>query len=333
MRSPFTGKEMPLKKEEKILTFRKEDFEIVHHSYYCKDSKEHFTTTKLDEINLVQLYNKYRAKYHLPFVEEIKAIRAKYHLSAVKMSEVLGFGINSYRNYENGEMPSLSNGKLIKLVNDPNKIKDLVLISDGLSETVKAKILNRVEALIEKEKQESFTKEFENYLVNGLAPDEFSGFKKPDLARFAQMILFFAEKLSPWKTQLNKLLFYTDFLMFKQHGIAMSGMRYKAIQMGPVPNNFNSIFDYFMEQESIEVFCKSFDNGGVGEQFLLPKNKKFDASLFNEKEVSILNEVLNKFAEVKTNQIIEISHQEKAWKDNESNRSMISYQLAFYLNE
>jgi len=118
MRSPLTGKKMQLKKEGRTLSFRKEEFEIVHHSFYCKDSDEHFTTTELDEINLIQLYNKYRDKHHLPFVEEIKAIRAKYALSAVKMSEVLGFGINSYRNYENGEMPSLSNGKLINTRTD-----------------------------------------------------------------------------------------------------------------------------------------------------------------------------------------------------------------------
>jgi len=333
MKSPFTGKKMSLKKEDKIRSFRKEDFSIVHHSYYCKDSKEHFTTTQLDEINLVQLYNKYRDKHHLPFVEEIKATRAKYGLSAVKMAEVLGFGVNSYRNYENGEMPSLSNGKLIKLVNDPNKIKDLVLMSDGMTEAAKTKVLNRVEALIEKEKHDAFKTEFENYLVNGGAPDEFSGFKKPDLNRFTQMIVFFAQKLSPWKTQLNKLLFYADFLMFKKHGIAMSGMRYKAIQMGPVPNNFNSIFDYFTKNGAIEILCKSFDNGGVGEQFLLPKNKQFNGALFNENELTVLREVVDKFAHINTNQLIEISHKEKAWKANQAKRSLISYQLAFYLND
>ena len=49
-----------------------------------------------------------------PFPEEIKALREKYELSQNKMSELLGLGINMYRKYEIGEMPSKSNALLIK---------------------------------------------------------------------------------------------------------------------------------------------------------------------------------------------------------------------------
>ncbi|WP_394351640.1 type II toxin-antitoxin system antitoxin SocA domain-containing protein [Lunatibacter salilacus] len=37
---------------------------------------------------------------------------------------------------------------------------------------------------------------------------------------------------------MNKLLFYADFLMFKRSCFSISGVRYKAIDMGPVPFNF-----------------------------------------------------------------------------------------------
>ena len=58
--SPITGKEMLLIKESRILTFRKEEFEVVYHHYKCEDSGEFFTTTELDEINLNQLHNQYQ---------------------------------------------------------------------------------------------------------------------------------------------------------------------------------------------------------------------------------------------------------------------------------
>ena len=35
------------------------------------------------------------------------------------MSEVLGMGINQYRLYEDGEMPSLAVGKVLKSIEDP----------------------------------------------------------------------------------------------------------------------------------------------------------------------------------------------------------------------
>ena len=51
---------MLLIKENRILTFRNEEFEVVYHHYKCEESGELFTTTELDEINLTQLYNQYR---------------------------------------------------------------------------------------------------------------------------------------------------------------------------------------------------------------------------------------------------------------------------------
>ena len=59
MKSPITGKEMSLHKEERTMTFRKEPFNVLYHYFLCEDSKEQFTSTELDEININQLYNQY----------------------------------------------------------------------------------------------------------------------------------------------------------------------------------------------------------------------------------------------------------------------------------
>ncbi len=94
MKSPITGKEMFLKREHRNLIFRKEEYDIVYHYFLCEDTKEQFTIDELDELNLTQLYNKYRESHNLPFPDEIIETRQKYKLSATKMSEILGFGIN-----------------------------------------------------------------------------------------------------------------------------------------------------------------------------------------------------------------------------------------------
>jgi putative zinc finger/helix-turn-helix YgiT family protein len=116
MKSPISNKEMILTKERRALVFRKETFEIVFHYYKCEDSGEQFTTTSTDDVNMNQLYNQYRDKFNIPFPDEIQSIREKYELSASKMSAILGFGTNSYRQYEAGEMPSISNARLIQMV-------------------------------------------------------------------------------------------------------------------------------------------------------------------------------------------------------------------------
>lgn len=126
MRSPNTGGELILKNEQRVFEFRKDSFEVTFNFYLCKDTGEQFTTTESDGMMLVQVHNKYREKYGIPFVEEIKNIRNKYGLSAAKMSEVLGLGANVYRNYEAGEVPSVATGRLIKMAEDPTEFIKLV---------------------------------------------------------------------------------------------------------------------------------------------------------------------------------------------------------------
>lgn len=57
MKSPITGKEMVLTKENRLVEFRGESFEVVFHFYKCEDSGGQFTTDSLDELNMNQVYN------------------------------------------------------------------------------------------------------------------------------------------------------------------------------------------------------------------------------------------------------------------------------------
>ncbi|MGB3947832.1 MAG: type II toxin-antitoxin system antitoxin SocA domain-containing protein [Bacteroidia bacterium] len=331
MKSPITGKQMELRKETRNMEFRKEKFDVVFHFYYDNDLKEQFTDTKLDELNMNQLYNKYRERHNLPFPEEIRAIREQYDLPATKMSEVLGFGINSYRHYEAGEVPSAANGKLIQLAANPKRFRDLLELCETCDERTKTKTLKRIEYLIQENKQALLA--YEEHLLDGHLPDEYTGYRKSSYNRFKEMVVFFTEQLKPWKTQLNKLLFYADFLNYKRTGYSISGARYRAINMGPVPNNFNSIFEHIYTRDYVDVIFTEFPNGSIGEQFKPNKNYSFNNTLFDENELNVLKDVVAKFKGIKTNKVIEISHKEKAWKENEKGHKLINYKYAFELTE
>ena len=105
----------------------------------------------------------------------------------------------------------------------------------------------------------------------------------------------------------------------------MSGSRYRAINMGPVPNNFNSIFEYLANKNEIDISITEFPNGAEGEQFKPNKNRQFKPELFSESELSVLAEVVSIFKDTSTADIIETSHKEKAWIENEKGRKIISY--------
>jgi putative zinc finger/helix-turn-helix YgiT family protein len=329
MKSPCTGKEMILCKEERPFSFRKEEFIVVYHYFKCLDSDESYTTTELDDLNINQLYNQYRLKYKLPFPDEIIQLRKIYELSASKMSEVLGFGPNSYRNYENGEVPNLSNSRLIQLVKDAREFKKLLLLSNAFEGKSLENISDRLELIIKQQKEHRFDTLLKEYLIGSPVADNFTGFRLPDLIRFTEMIIFFAEKLKPFKTKLNKLLFYADFVMYDRSGYSMSGMRYRAIQLGPVPDKFDSIYDHLAINDEFDIISTVFDDGGVGDKFKPNPKHKFNPNLFSAAELSVLEEVVKKFRNTTANEIIDISHKEKGWIENKLSRGIIDYKYGF----
>ena len=333
MKSPITGLEMKLTKEQRSMIFRKETFDIVFHYYQCEDSREQFTSAALDELNMNQVYNQYRDKFNIPFPDEINNIRGKYGLSASKMSEILGFGVNSYRQYEAGEIPSVANAKLIQMVDDPQNFMEMTALCGTLDEKARGKYIQKAIFLAEEKKRNIFNIYFKEYLLGNHLADIYSGYRNPNFEKITEMVVYFSDKLSPFKTKMNKLLFYADFLMFKKSCFSISGMRYKAIEMGPVPINFQSIFEYLANKDEIDIFTTEFPQGYIGEQFKAKKNRPFRAELFSENELNVLEKVATVFKPTSKNEMIELSHLEEAWKKNEKNKSVISYEYAFDLNQ
>jgi len=84
MQSPFTGKKISIHQEWRTLSFRKDEFEILSHTYKCDKTGEKFEDDLFAKLNYNQLLNQQRAKYSIPFPEEIISIRKKYDVSALK---------------------------------------------------------------------------------------------------------------------------------------------------------------------------------------------------------------------------------------------------------
>lgn len=332
MKSPITGKEMTLKVEKSILEFRKEKFEYNHKFYYCEESGESFTTTELDEFNLNQVYNQYRDKHNIPFPDEIINLRSKYGLSASLMSKILGFGTNSYRNYERGEVPSLSNANLLNTVSSSiNNFKLLVDLNNDLNEDEKQKVLKKIEVVKNNYLEDKDDKKYVNILFENRLPDNYTGYRKPNMEKMTNMIMFFASKLNPTETKMNKLLFYSDFYNYKKTAYSISGANYMAHNYGPVPVRFGGIFDYASSKDYIYMNMKDFGNGYWGKCFYKSEHRDFNSELFSPEELDSLNFVSKTFAKCSATQIMEKSHEEKAWLENQKSKNLIDYNYAFKL--
>lgn len=322
--SPFSDSNAVLKRKKGIKIFRKEEFEITEHYYQCQETDEEFTTDEVDQINLNQVYNQYRDKFGLPFPDQIKRIREKYEISASKMSEILGLGVNSFRLYEQGEIPSVGNGRLILAAEDPKEFKRFLRTSqEVIGEKDFEKLTQKVNHLIEDADRNKFGLFILSRLFDVIVPDQFTGYRLPNFEKISHMVLFFSERTDTWKTKLNKLLFYSDFLAFKHSGYGISGLDYRAIKMGPVPSKFEDIYNEMSYGNIVDREYIEIENGIYGSLFR-PK-VTFNESLFEEFELEIMEKVSNELKDLKTKEVIDKSHREEAWKENNEEKKIISY--------
>lgn len=332
MKSPFTNGDTKLLKESRALSYRKDLFEISYHYYLCVDTDEQYTTAEIDTLNLNQVHNKYRAKYGIPFIDEIVNIRVKYGLSAAKMSDVLGLGTNIYRNYETGEMPSVATGRLIRLAEDSNEFMKLLEMSRNVLEQQE---YERVKKKIDhsQNKEETLENSWGSWLLGNKYPNINNGYRVPNLEKIGNMVRYFAQQNSPFTTALNKFMFYTDFGHFKKHGHSISGLYYKALPKGPVPENYGGIYNHIVNNRFAKVEEKDFGEF-VGEMFVSIDSKVAFSPIdgpFSETEISMMEKVSEMFKGLSTKTIVNMSHDEPAWKDNIGAYNRISYEYGFEL--
>ena len=305
-----------LHSEKKKKTFRKEEFNITDFFYICEKCNEEFTTTEIDKVNTAQVYNQYREKYSVPFPEQLTEIKIKYGLNSTNFAKLLGFGVNQFANYEKGEIPNQSNATLLSICMDPTEmLKIIEKKKEALSESQLKKVYNKLENIIGNRNP------FELavfYFDKNQIPTRFTGYQVPSFEKFANMVLYFISN-AKFKVRLNKLLFYADFLHFKNFGKALSGAKYAALPMGPVPDNYAPIFG-LIERNGYILTDLIDDHEGF-----IPK-EKFNKDLFTKNELESLQNVLDGLQYKKTKEIVNISHEEKAWIENQKDKRIISYQ-------
>jgi uncharacterized phage-associated protein len=136
----------------------------------------------------------------------------------------------------------------------------------------------------------------------------------------------------PFTTALNKLMFYADFGHFKKYGYSISGIYYKALPKGPVPENYGGIYNYAVNHGFANVEETNFGDY-VGERFIAKTDAILDAedNIFTAMERDILKQVSERFKGLSTKEIVDISHEEPAWKDNVNNCNRISFEYGFEL--
>ena len=326
MLSPFTGKEMKVVYEPRTWNFRGEEYEYIHTAYRCEDTGEQFTTCENDDAGYSQVANQYRIKYGIPFTDEIIAIRNRYGVSATKMSAILGIGTNQWRRYESGEVPSVSNGRMIRSIKNPKVFLDLVESArQMLTDREYNSIVEKVRRVIA-QSSEYHTESYECRRVFSALRGAENGYSPLSLPRLkAVMLMVLQECGEVFCTKMNKLLFYIDFLSYRQRGMAMTGLAYRAIDFGPVPDCWYRVYSEFdeIQQEPRPI--------GEYEGNVLIAHAVPDDNILSEDEKNIVRTICDRFKYTSSREISSISHEEPAWQKYHAAHERIPFVEAFEL--
>lgn len=316
--SPFRNCEAHLKRVPDTMEFRGKTYHFLNHYYMCDESGEEFTDEATGEINFAQVYNQYREENNIPFVNEIVKLRADCQLSKADMGRLLGFGENQYYRYELGEVPSPSNGRLMRTLIDNREALICAIQESSIKDNNKEKALSALNKLTAKENED-------RTIYNLLFPVKrsiYNGYAITNVNKVRQMILYFLGHMNVgYKTALNKLMFYADFLMYRDHCVGISGLSYSALPYGNVPNNFKVLYGIFDEVEEIDDERPYFKPLTV-----------CDLSVFSENEVRVLEYVAEKMAKQASTALSETNHLEDAWlKYKHDTKLLVPFSEAFSL--
>ena len=151
--------------------------------------------------------------------------------------------------------------------------------------------------------------------IFGLSLEQVEGGIKPNYEKYKQMILAYL-RCQPSsdgkvvKTKLAKLLYLADFAWFYDHLESMSGMQYRRLQYGPVPNEYFRAIDELQESGQISIDHKS-DILLISET---DSSKKQTLTELSKDELNLIKKICQKWKSKKSTEIIHFTHNQLPYK-------------------
>lgn len=146
--------------------------------------------------------------------------------------------------------------------------------------------------------------------------------------RLRELTLFISERCqndgSFGATELNKVLFYADFLSFAKYGESITGISYNKLPHGPVPTAAATVRSD-MEAED-EAFTTKQGYSPYQTHRLIPR-REANLDLFKARDIALVDGVIEALANLSGKRVSELSHG-RAWR-SVADFERIPYEAAF----
>ncbi len=113
-------------------------------------------------------------------------------------------------------------------------------------------------------------------------------------------------------TKLNKLLYYLDFIYFRDHQKSVTGDKYIHQGYGPVPARIDEILTQLKSDGAIDTEAVPYNDAEII-NFHLKDESKFDESVFSPAQKKLLKQICDEFGSWPTEKIVAQTHMEAPW--------------------
>jgi len=127
-------------------------------------------------------------------------------------------------------------------------------------------------------------------------------------------IIFFSRRTQHcYKTKLIKLLYFLDFEHYKEVGRSVTGLKYYAWKMGPVPTElFEELDDPAEDMRSnLKVTQETYRHSSGEErcQVSIKPISEFDQSLFSKREMRLMERLVERYHSQLSDDMITATHE------------------------
>jgi len=150
-----------------------------------------------------------------------------------------------------------------------------------------------------------------------------------NIEKFKEVLLYILEKVGSksnvGQTVLYKLLYFIDFNYYEKFEEQLIGATYIKNHHGPTPKEFTRIVEEMEGKELVKIQDKYFQYPRT--KYIPLRNP--DLSKLSARELSVINDVLNKLPDMNAAQISDYSHNDVPWLAAEKGK-VIEYESVFY---
>ena len=137
-------------------------------------------------------------------------------------------------------------------------------------------------------------------------------FSETSRVRLGNVVMYIASHAQyPYKTEVLKLMFLMEERMVQKYHVPMLGIPFSAWRMGPVS------VDVFQELSDGPALLSDFVTLQFnGQGIRVTPSKVFDEDEFSDAELQVMREVMEKYGNMNSEQLIELTHQDGSlWRD------------------